>query len=455
VLYRYNANRDKLPLPASLIQTPYEYYVQCSDLSYALVLSVYWWHPMLKSACILSHGGLLEGNVDYDRFVKSMPSLQTTSGHSVRAWYNAAERTALEHGIYWPPYASLTPETTQSTATMITFGTDSTATLPPWRNSDLLVMSNSISAYFRKGDKSIPKDHPSYSIITQDSDGYRALITLVRSTHPRFEGHTILTQQCQSQGRMTLSEFHLYWLDFKEQQYTFQGTFFDPTTKETILSLLTLCNDADYLITRFENEWQNPQNHYKFNRASLSATLESYLRSPSYKVHRQALGQSVTRPVPSGNRPAPFRGRPNTTSNRFRPLDVRQVSADSPPPDDVAPRNLNSSGAYDSDSILDVDRVTQGRSFQCNLCEGTHPPGECSVFTAAGIQLTPEQQQQFFREASKQRRTNRNHNGTPATASVSQVTSDSTDPHTSFSTYDPADPFHGQDPVDFQRGLPS
>jgi hypothetical protein len=337
-------------------------------------------------------------------------------------------RHMLDCSIYIPPYAQLTPENTKSIDTMITFGDTADYTLPTWFAPRRSQWSQILATHFSRY-KSVPITHSAYANIANNPDGYLALLNVVRDTHPNFNGNNILSMACPQQtSSQSVSAFVLEYQDFETVQHVFKNTSYEPAARTSVEMLLRRCNDSDFLVDRFQREYETAANRYKFEPDAIAATINDWLTQPGYKLYAGQQRKRFT------SKPPHPQTSYNSAYKTVRQLeDIPAVSPDT----DLEPRQLFTPSDDDVD-FLQMEQL-QRTVNNCVLCDGTHAPYECPKLQGCPDAIRKDIFQRFaqLRRASRPAPPTR-----PArTASMHQVDATSVDPD---------DPFGGLSPQDFQ-----
>jgi len=428
---RYTKHAARRPIPLATMNTRYCYEVENGDGSIREVQSCYYWHPILHQAVILPDGALLNPVVDRDT-AKQCPTLQACDGPTIRRWYENMRRHMLDCSIYIPPYAQLTPENTKSIDTMITFGDTADYTLPTWFAPRRSQWSQILATHFSRY-KSVPTTHSAYANIANNPDGYLALLNVVRDTHPNFNGNNILSMACPQQtSSQSVSAFVLEYQDFETVQHVFKNTSYEPAARTSVEMLLRRCNDSDFLVDRFQREYETAANRYKFEPDAIAATINDWLTQPGYKLYAGQQRKRFTSKSPHTHTSY------NSAYKTVRQIeDIPAVSPDTT----LAPTQLFTPSDDDVD-FLQMEQL-QRTVNNCVLCDGTHAPYECPKLQGCPDAIRKDIFQRFaqLRRASRPAPTARPPRTNPSLASMHQVDATSVDPD---------DPFGGLSPQDFQ-----
>lgn len=339
--------------------------------------------------------------------------------------------------------------------------------------------------YLRNTKKILPASVSTYNLFSRQEDGYLGLKLLIGPTHPFFAACSILSSGTpRQQHQQDILAFYDEFLDHLEVQQVFNGSNHNIGDKHTILLFLRSCRYGDYLESRFNQEYHNPQLAAKFTKSNLGATVCNWFLDSNFKLHLQhtqslrgASGtprgfrspgtprQSTPQPYSSarqstpqtpfarspGPAPSPSRrlfGTPTSTGPSTPRSHVRELVADPDDPflpiapnDDILDSSFLPDESEDHDDALNILQLSRG-VVNCILCDSTHPPNECPKLAS----MSTADQAQIFQRIGKANRQRRRPESTPPLG-VSQLLDD-----TGSSEYVDYTGFSQEDLLDFQQG---
>ena len=334
---------------------------------------------------------LLDQDIDEKGFLRDPVKCHNESPVGLRAWYSMLVRHAFDHGIYVHPFYLF--QKNHGELRGFTAGPDPTDDLPQRMEIPLTHMSLPLFKFLSK-DKMFPTNSPVPDILRSivDGDGYKALKTIIFSSHPIFQEQpgTLLTAYPR-QLDLTLVQYHSQFMDYLQLRafITNYDSSLDSSTEMDAFIFNTKYNIFLTRVTR--DERSSPAKAYKYTSGQILETLTSFLTmadSPAMET------SSPSRPPPSSSSSTTNRGYQRPSSRRVQALTVEDASSDAVVRDETLDEIIQDLHTLEIPDDFESFRVhtlytralyamqaapSRDPTSPCIVCAGTHRFNSCPI----------------------------------------------------------------------------
>ena len=244
---------------------------------------------------ILADGTLFtDMDLDEKGLFKSYVTCIDDSHAGIRQWYQSFTQTCHDHGFYVHPFWLFKAD--HGGAQGFTTGSDPDDDLPAQFELKILRMSHPLFRVLSKQDM-FPKGSRLHNIVqSSDSDGYRALKSIIFKSHPAFhEQPATLIMEYPKQKDRTIQEYYNLFNDFCQLRAYIRNdaSSLDHEHEKDVFMVNT--KYSDYLLRVTRDERRQASYTYKYTRRQIIETLDTKLRAPDSPFMKAS--QSKPRPV--------------------------------------------------------------------------------------------------------------------------------------------------------------